>query len=245
MSWTAIWLGSLSRSAPATGMSGSSGPAQRVDEAVALAHQHQDIAGCQRAVVDDLAGPSQCLDRRRMSASARRRWRGRPAASSRPAPRPRRRRATARPRHSPARRRGWPRVRPQSRVRPRRAPGSAKTRRRPAAHLRWNGTTGQLTCSKRLRRRARVPETRAALGKGVRARALERIDRLFLVADREHRAAHLSRRACRRRTPRSALDDLHCRGWCPAPRREGCGRCPCRACMNPGAGIARSSARCG
>ncbi len=72
-------------------------------------------------------------------------------------------------------------------------------------------------------RRERAPAARLSTNTS-RVGALEREDRLLLVADRRTACAAGRRRCRRRRTRRSASGSPPiAAGWCPGPRRRGCG----------------------
>ena len=119
---------------------------------------------------------------------------------------------------------------------PRRAPGRRRSRSTAASSgsterndrvsgTRRHGRPAALGAARRTRR-----PTRRTLRRG----ALEAVDRLLLVADREQRARHVARAAAgeellgqRARPPATAP------GSYPAPRRPGCGRGRRRACRAP------------
>ena len=212
------------------------------EEAVAAAHQDQDVAGPDRPALE--------LQQLAVVAASRR-----SAPAMQPGqPRRRGRRCRAARSAAPSRRlvarRLGPEQRPQldqpampapalgtrcmrrlRRPRPSQRRVAARTRRRPApARRRSSGTTSSsgMVCERLLGLAAAArrtwPRIAAELG---RVGALEAVDRLLLVADHEDGARRHRRGADRRRrTPRSA--PRRCAtapGWCPAPRRSACGRC--------------------
>ena len=220
---------------------------QRVDEGVAPAHQHHEVAGMQQlAAAARRSSPIRLsgMDGRSAAPAARaahRRRVARRAATGR----------SCRPRSARRATSGQSSTVPGLAV----AAGddARHRRRRPGRALRFGSREhpvdgvehrrgraegdGEVDLTQNaLERRDACARTRLAhLVELARIGALEAEDRLLGVADREDRAVALDRAPRRRRTPRSsaARSPPIGRDWCPAPRRPGRGRCRRRACRAP------------
>ena len=251
---------STSRSAPATAMPALLQRADdRLEQRAALAHQHQDVA--RRA-------PRAARRRRRRIArvdpalhrcarSAARAGRAGSSPASRRTARPSLRSRASRPARSSARARPGP-ARCARTASCTVAPGIVgQAGDAPAARLNTASTAlehdrrrAERVLKLHVARSAVRPASNALakcalhLVELLRLRALEREDRLLLVADREDRARDLARARAGEELGRSAAGRSPiASGSCPAPRRSARGRCRGRACSAPRR-RARSASRC-